>query len=88
MSGADYKTQLKAARQMNRLFIVAGTHEQARQYARENGVKSWLHVRREFDVCGRTVKEYVLVGTWYELQNINFIVDALERKLRRASRNA
>jgi hypothetical protein len=66
---------------MTRLFIVAETREQARRYARENDVKSWLHVRRELDVLGRTVKEYVLVGTWYNLQNINFILDALERSL-------
>ncbi len=66
---------------MTRLLIVAGTHEQARQYARENGVKSWLHVRRELDVVGRTVKEYVLVGTWYDLPRIDEIVDALERRL-------
>lgn len=66
---------------MTRLFIVAGTYEQARRYARENGVKSWLHARRELDVLGRTVKEYVLVGTWYELSGINDTLSALERAL-------
>lgn len=70
---------------MSCLLIVAGTHEQARRYARANGVKSWRHVRREFDVLGCTVKEYVLVGTWHELQNIDLILDALERSLDRVS---
>lgn len=68
---------------MTRLLIVAGTHEQARLYARENGVKSWRHVRRELDVLGCTVKEYVLVGTWYDLPRINETLDALEKSLDR-----
>ena len=59
------------------------TRWRALSWPQTDGVKSWLHVRRELDVLGRTVKEYVLVGTWYDLPRINETLDALERRLDR-----
>ncbi len=61
------------------LVIVAGTYEQARNYAREQHLsqRQWIFLGDEARIYGLRDGKYVKVGTWFENKKINSILHQL-----------
>lgn len=47
------------------IYILAGTAEQAKTFARKNNLKDWRYISQEHALVGARGLNYVRVGTFY-----------------------
>jgi len=65
------------------IFILAGCHKQAVNFARDNGLwpQHWTYLHNERQLCGLYKPQYIKIGDWRLLKNIDRIEQLLhERK--------
>lgn len=65
------------------IFILAGGHKQAANFARDNGLwpQHWTYLHNERQLCGLYEPHYIKIGDWLLLKNIERIEEMLhERK--------
>jgi len=63
----------------NKIFIIAGSYQQAEYYVREAELKreEWVYVSDIHKLTGYMSPKYVKVGTYYWRDNIKMIDEAL-----------
>jgi len=64
---------------MNKIFIIAGNHQQFLNYVRDKGNRSsFIYVSDATMLIGYHQPHGVFIGTWYEREDIEYLMGRLQ----------